>query len=264
MEQALSSDKNEKHDVLTAVVSTENVDDKSAKDDLSEKTEQPVERPDSKEKVQQIKREKKKRRNKILKQKSTVLKFMFLDGSRTEFILYVQPPTYSDLQREISRIYPQKRNIFVIQNEQGTFIDANNYLPIAVLIAREYNTLRLPSSIPYKTIFWEFRGYHANPPAWESFKEKKERITREREEEERRLEILNFSDFDKAVIANRMKETGDSTMSEFEKTGDISAASYDESSRDSSPIKSREASPLKVRDSSPLRVTFTGSTHLTK
>mmetsp|Transcript_33709 Transcript_33709/g.34338 ORF Transcript_33709/g.34338 Transcript_33709/m.34338 type:complete len:310 (+) Transcript_33709:292-1221(+) len=156
------------------------------------------------EMMAKLEEEKLERQHQITESMSTVLKFMFLDGSRREVILYVRPLEYSDLQREIARIYPQSKTIFSILDNNDVFVDSKNYRPCPFLKVKEYNSLRIPTSIPYMPAFWEFRGYHAGPEVWESYQERQERLQREKEEEERKRAEDEVNDFDREVIRNRL------------------------------------------------------------
>eukprot|EP01041_Mallomonas_annulata_P013365 gene13365-28324_t len=157
------------------------------------------------ETLQTLEKDKKDRHLKILHKQSTELKISFLDGTRKEIILYIKPPTYTDLQRELSRLFPKSRRVLVIQDENDKFIDANNYKPSIILKIKEYNSLRIPSIIPIKPIFWEFKQYHAHPNEWESYQDKLIRLQKQKELEDARKHEQD-NEFERKISENKRKK----------------------------------------------------------
>lgn len=92
---------------------------------------------------------------------TTTLIFQDTDGSKEERPLTIRLLTYSELQREISRLTPKQTNLYVIQNEIGERIDATNFKPMDVIVVRKL--LHQPPPLSFAKGLgakWELEAYH--------------------------------------------------------------------------------------------------------
>jgi hypothetical protein len=93
------------------------------------------------------------------KLKHTILKFIFLTEESKEVVLKYRPASYSELQREIARLTPRYKTMFVVQNIAGEKVFPPNFKPSEQFIIRELLT-PLSSKVPKMTPKWEFEDYH--------------------------------------------------------------------------------------------------------
>jgi hypothetical protein len=109
--------------------------------------------------------EKTKRKNKNkninIQSNCTSLLFINTDGSRYEKQLIIKVQSYSELQREIARLTPKNRQLYIVQDEKGNRINSEDFVPRLKFIVRclslkppEVSRLR---GLPHN---WELVGYH--------------------------------------------------------------------------------------------------------
>jgi len=150
---------------------------------------------------------------------TTTLKFRFLDKTTKDFILHTRPQTYSDVQREIARVFPNIRRILVLQYENGKLVIAKDFQPSEILIIREFNTIQGPSLDPIVPVVWEFKTYHAAPLMWESYEDRKDRIRKEADDERIRKQAEDDTFAQKlALAALHEEESREKSHKEIEKS----------------------------------------------
>ncbi|RYH15549.1 hypothetical protein EON65_31600 [archaeon] len=91
----------------------------------------------------------------------TTLTFIRQDGSRYEDKLQMKVASYSELQREIARLNPHSRDMYIIQDERGSRISSDNYIPRKQIVVRS-TFLKPPTyadvrKLPFN---WEATDYH--------------------------------------------------------------------------------------------------------
>ena len=94
-------------------------------------------------------------------QTTTTLIFIGLDGERVSKELAFRVTNYSELQREIARLYPASRKMFVVQDADGQKIFPENFVPATKMYIREI--LTKPPNIQMLRTFdtrWETEDYH--------------------------------------------------------------------------------------------------------
>jgi hypothetical protein len=91
----------------------------------------------------------------------TVMVFVSLEGKLTEYPLKYRITTYSDLQREISRIRPKSRIMYIIQDISGAPISAKHFAGYDLVRVKEISTRPLPSMLKNLPVDWEQNRYHA-------------------------------------------------------------------------------------------------------
>eukprot|EP01038_Epipyxis_sp_PR26KG_P007656 gene7656-10419_t len=93
----------------------------------------------------------------------TKLIFVSLDGSKTEKELNDRIDHYEDLQREIARLQPNKKTLYVIQDESGAKILAEGYVTHNVVRVKE-TSIRIPKIetkyLPCVGTRWEHDKYY--------------------------------------------------------------------------------------------------------
>lgn len=136
---------------------------------------------------------------------TTTLKFRFLDKTTKDFLIYSRPQNYTDIQREIARVYPNMRRILVVQYDNGKLVTAKDFQPSEIFVIREFENIQKPSLDPIAPVRWEFKTYHAAPPNWESYEERKERIIKE-VEDERLRKVAEDDTFAQKLALEALKE----------------------------------------------------------
>ena len=139
---------------------------------------------------------------KILKDRiSSSIQFIYNDGSERQLDLTYVPRDYSQLQREIARLFPEFKNLFIIQTTSGDLITSENFRYCQLYVVREFFSNRIPDLVPLVPTYWEFRGYHGCPPGWESLREKESRL----DEEKRTIENLKPVSNDEDLFERKLK-----------------------------------------------------------
>lgn len=90
----------------------------------------------------------------------TVIVFVSLDGALTEYPQNKRIMSYSELQREISRIKPKTRKMYIIQDIKGNPISAKHFTGYDLVRVKEICVkpdYRMLKNLP---IDWEQTGYH--------------------------------------------------------------------------------------------------------
>lgn len=92
---------------------------------------------------------------------TTTLVLLDSQGQREEKELDRRPITYSELQREIARIFATTSPMLIIQNERGEKIFPHNFIPSSKFIVREL-LLKPPPFVGLASFSakWEIENYH--------------------------------------------------------------------------------------------------------
>lgn len=87
----------------------------------------------------------------------TTLTFIALDGTRTDRPLPLKVQSYSELQREISRLNTGTQQMLVIQDEKGQRIGSQHFVPRSKIIVREL-LLTAPKHDTLKGMRYDWEG----------------------------------------------------------------------------------------------------------
>lgn len=91
----------------------------------------------------------------------TTIVVINLDGSRFEKKLAVKVQSYSELQRELSRVLPGSQQMYVIQDEKGRRIGSEGFVPRSKVFVRSLLIKPPPESELRKLPFnWEGTDFH--------------------------------------------------------------------------------------------------------
>lgn len=90
----------------------------------------------------------------------TVIVFVSLTGSLTEYPLNKRITSYSELQREIARLQPKSRKMFVIQDISGAPISAKYFTGYDLIRVKEISIKPNYKILKDLPLNWEQTGYH--------------------------------------------------------------------------------------------------------
>lgn len=92
---------------------------------------------------------------------NTTLIFLDLNGNRSEYKLNSRPDSYSSLQREVSRLRPLNRAMFVFQYQDGEKVFPVNFKSSDQFVVRELLAKQPPFEGLYSLpVRWETEQYH--------------------------------------------------------------------------------------------------------
>lgn len=93
--------------------------------------------------------------------KNTTIVFIETNGLRREVPLDKRLLTYTELQREIARLLPGNRDLFVIQNQKGQKVLPQDFVPSEKVFVRKL-LLKPPSMSLYRgtPATWDTHDYH--------------------------------------------------------------------------------------------------------
>lgn len=90
----------------------------------------------------------------------TVIVFISLDGVLSEYPQTKRIMSYSELQRDIARIQPKTRKMYVIQDIQGAPLSAKNFKGYDLIRVKEICVKPRYDQLRKLPIDWEETGYH--------------------------------------------------------------------------------------------------------
>lgn len=90
----------------------------------------------------------------------TVLVFISVDGVLTEFPLTKRIMAYSELQREIARIKPKTRKMFIIQDINGVPLSSKNFTGYDLIRIKEICVKPRYDQLQHLQSDWETTLYH--------------------------------------------------------------------------------------------------------
>ncbi len=93
--------------------------------------------------------------------KNTTIVFLDANGLKREVALDKRLLTYTELQREIARILPANRDMFLIQNHKGERVFPENFVPSDKVFVRKL-LLTSPSMLAHRGMAntWDTDEYH--------------------------------------------------------------------------------------------------------
>lgn len=90
----------------------------------------------------------------------TVIVFISVDGILSEYPQTKRITSYSELQREISRIQPKTKKMYVIQDINGAPLSSKNFKGYDIIRVKEICTKPRFEQLRKLPIDWEETGYH--------------------------------------------------------------------------------------------------------
>lgn len=90
----------------------------------------------------------------------TVLVFITLDGVLSEVPLTKRIMSYSELQREIARIKPRTKNMFIIQDVNGVPLSSKNFAGYDLIRVKEICVKPRYDQLKHLQADWETTLYH--------------------------------------------------------------------------------------------------------